>query len=44
MLDDVRTKLLELRTQKREESMKYKELLERRWVPLVRFMLACCGY
>ncbi|KAL8425707.1 hypothetical protein Efla_003085 [Eimeria flavescens] len=30
MLDDVRTKLLELRTQKREESMKYKELLEKR--------------
>ncbi|CDJ42542.1 YALI0F04037p, related [Eimeria tenella] len=30
MLDEVRTKLLELRTQKREESQKYKELLERR--------------
>ncbi|XP_026192017.1 centrosomal protein of 135 kDa [Cyclospora cayetanensis] len=30
MLDEVRTKLLELRTQKREESQKYKELLEKR--------------
>ncbi|CDJ54172.1 hypothetical protein, conserved [Eimeria brunetti] len=30
MLDEVRTKLLELRTAKREESQKYKELLERR--------------
>lgn len=31
MLEDVRTKLLELRTKKREESAKYKELVEKRY-------------
>ncbi|KAL8455134.1 hypothetical protein Emag_000971 [Eimeria magna] len=41
MLDDVRTKLLELRTLKREESMKYKELLEK---SLRKVTAGCTGY